>query len=122
MRYSCGNCYHYARSFVDKEPCVSCKQRSHFLPEPEYSRQAILALEKELKIKYGYDDERINHIIDSFNVKMELKYDREQYQKGYEDAKANALELIMKYVPDDDGTCSNAGADLRELLDEIENL
>ena len=73
MRYSCGNCYHYAKSRVDEEPCVNCKQRSHFLPEPEYSRQAILALEKELKTKYGYDDERINHIIDEFLVKVELR-------------------------------------------------
>ena len=73
MKYSCMNCYHHAKNRVDEEPCVNCKQRSHFLPEPEYSRQAILALEKELKTKYGYDDERINHIIDSFNVKVELK-------------------------------------------------
>ena len=73
MKYSCFNCYHYAKSRVDEEPCVSCKQRSNFLPEPEYSRQAILALEKELKTKYDYDDERINQIIDSFLVKVELK-------------------------------------------------
>lgn len=71
MRYSCMDCYHYAWNRVDEGSCALCKQRSHFLPEPEYSRQAILALEKELKTKYGYDDERINHIIDSFNVKEE---------------------------------------------------
>ena len=71
MRYLCVNCYHYANSSVNEEPCDSCKRRSHFLPEPEYSRQAILALEKELKTKYGYDDERINYIIDGFNVKEE---------------------------------------------------
>ena len=70
MKYSCMNCYHYAGSRVDEEPCVNCTQRSHFLPEPEYSRQALLALEKELKTKYGYDDERINHIIDSYKVKV----------------------------------------------------
>ena len=73
MKYTCMNCYHYAESRVDEEPCVNCIERSHFIPEPEYSRQAILALEKELKTKYGYDDdERINYIIDSFNIKVEL--------------------------------------------------
>ena len=30
------------------------------------------------------------------------------------------LNIIAKYCPDDDGTCSCAGEDLRELLDEIE--
>lgn len=33
-----------------------------------------------------------------------------------------AAELAMQYCPDDDGACSKSGADLRELLDEIENL
>lgn len=33
-----------------------------------------------------------------------------------------AAELAMQYCPDDDGSCSKAGADLRELLDEIETL
>ena len=32
------------------------------------------------------------------------------------------IDLVMQYCPDDDGLCSKAGADLRELLDEIENL
>ena len=31
-----------------------------------------------------------------------------------------ALNIIAKYCPDDDGSCSCAGNDLRELLDEIE--
>lgn len=31
------------------------------------------------------------------------------------------LDIAMQYVPDDDGSCSKANADLRELLDEIEN-
>ena len=31
-----------------------------------------------------------------------------------------ALEIAMRYCPDDDGYCSNAGNDLREMLDEIE--
>lgn len=73
MKYSCFNCYYNAFTKVTEEPCASCKCRSHFLPEPEYSRQAILALEKELKTKYGYDDESINRIIDNFLVKVELK-------------------------------------------------
>lgn len=33
-----------------------------------------------------------------------------------------AVELAMQYCPDDDGACSKAGSDLRELLDEIEGL
>lgn len=69
MKYSCFNCYYYASTCVFEEPCKSCTRRSHFLPEPEYSRQAILALENELKTKYGYDDEKINQIIESFHVK-----------------------------------------------------
>ena len=32
------------------------------------------------------------------------------------------IDLVMQYCPDDDGVCSKAGADLRELLDEIESL
>ena len=32
------------------------------------------------------------------------------------------MEIAMKYCPDDDGCCSKAGHDLRELLDEIEAL
>lgn len=31
------------------------------------------------------------------------------------------LEIVMQYVPDDDGTCSKGDVDLRELLDDIEN-
>lgn len=73
MKYSCFNCYYYAFTKVIEEPCASCTHRSHFLPEPEYSRQAIFALEKELKTKYDYDDERINQIIDNFLVKVDLK-------------------------------------------------
>jgi hypothetical protein len=34
--------------------------------------------------------------------------------------KSKAIELVMQYCPDDDGSCSKAGNDLRELLDEIE--
>lgn len=31
-----------------------------------------------------------------------------------------AVEIAMRYCPDDDGSCSEAGADLREMLDELE--
>lgn len=34
----------------------------------------------------------------------------------------DAIELAMQYCPDDDGTCSKAGADIREMLDELEDL
>ena len=33
-----------------------------------------------------------------------------------------ALEVAMRYCPDDDGGCSKAGHDIREMLDEIEAL
>lgn len=32
------------------------------------------------------------------------------------------LNIVMAYCPDDDGSCSKAGVDLREMLDEIEAL
>lgn len=41
--------------------------------------------------------------------------------KEYIELKA-AVELAMQYCPDDDGTCSKADRDIRELLDELENL
>lgn len=33
-----------------------------------------------------------------------------------------ALEIAMCYCPDDDGCCSKAGNDIREMLDELEAL
>ena len=30
--------------------------------------------------------------------------------------------MVLPYCPDDDGTCSKSGDDLRNLLDDIENL
>ena len=32
------------------------------------------------------------------------------------------LDIVSQYCPDDDGSCSKAGVDLREMLDEIEGL
>ena len=37
-------------------------------------------------------------------------------------SKQAALEIAMCYCPDDDGNCSKAGHDIREMLDEIESL
>ena len=34
----------------------------------------------------------------------------------------DAIELAMQYCPDDDGTCSKADEDIRNLLDELEAL
>ena len=34
----------------------------------------------------------------------------------------DVLNILMSYCSDDDGTCSNADVDLREMLDEVENL
>ena len=36
--------------------------------------------------------------------------------------KQAVLDITMSYCPDDDGCCSKAGHDLREMLDEIEAL
>ena len=33
-----------------------------------------------------------------------------------------AIDIALKYCPDDDGTCSEAGSDIRNMLDEIESL
>lgn len=32
------------------------------------------------------------------------------------------LDIVMQYCPDDDGSCSKADVDFREMLDEIEAL
>lgn len=37
-------------------------------------------------------------------------------------ASDDVLDILMSYCPDDDGTCSNADADLREMLDKVEEL
>ena len=36
-------------------------------------------------------------------------------------SRAEAVALAMQYCPDDDGVCSKAGHDLRELVDDLEN-
>lgn len=35
---------------------------------------------------------------------------------------SEALDVCSAYCPDDDGTCSKAGEDLRDMLDELESL
>lgn len=37
-------------------------------------------------------------------------------------SKENILNIVSRYCPDDDGSCSKADVDLREMLDEIEAL
>lgn len=37
-------------------------------------------------------------------------------------SRQTAIELAMQYCPDDDGTCSKADKDIRNLLDELEDL
>lgn len=32
------------------------------------------------------------------------------------------LEIVMQYCPDDDGSCSKSHVDMRDMLDDIENL
>lgn len=36
--------------------------------------------------------------------------------------KQSVVDIVMCYCSDDDGSCSKADVDIRELLDEIENL
>lgn len=44
------------------------------------------------------------------------------YIKGFEEFRKDVLDIVMKYCPDDDGTCSNITTDLRVLFDDIENI
>ena len=37
-------------------------------------------------------------------------------------SRKSAIDIAMQYCPDDDGSCSKAGADIREMLDELEDL
>lgn len=37
-------------------------------------------------------------------------------------SREDVLDIASQYCPDDDGSCSKAGVDLREMLDEIEAL
>ena len=37
-------------------------------------------------------------------------------------SRQSAIDVAMQYCPDDDGSCSKAGADIREMLDELEAL
>lgn len=37
-------------------------------------------------------------------------------------SRAAAVNLAMCYCPNDDGTCDKGGKDLRDLLDDLENL
>lgn len=34
----------------------------------------------------------------------------------------DAIDIATQYCPDDDGSCSKADRDIRELLDDLENL
>ena len=37
-------------------------------------------------------------------------------------SRQDVVELAMQYCPDNDGTCSKADEDIRNLLDELEDL
>ena len=37
-------------------------------------------------------------------------------------SRKSAIDIAMQYCPDDDGSCSKAWADIREMLDELEDL
>ena len=73
--------------------------------------------------RYGFD-------VDAKELYKALKYDREQYQKGYEDAKRDYARPTGKWIKDDNGLigcshchiawlrgktafCPNCGADMR---------
>ena len=58
-------------------------------------------------------------------LKQEVKNLKESSltQKGLDTiSRQAAIELAMQYCPDDDGSCSKADRDIRELLDDLENL
>ena len=37
-------------------------------------------------------------------------------------SRAAAIDIAMQYCPDDDGSCTKAGVDTREMLDELEDM
>ena len=37
-------------------------------------------------------------------------------------SRSAAIKIAMLYCPDDDGSCSKANIDIREMLDDLENL
>ena len=58
-------------------------------------------------------------------LKQEVKNLKESSltQKGLDTiSRQAAIELAMQYCPDDDGSCSKVDRDIRELLDDLENL
>lgn len=48
-------------------------------------------------------------------------YEKEKQTADLISRKA-AINIAMQYCPDDDGSCSKAGADIREMLDELEDI
>lgn len=61
-------------------------------------------------------------------IKTAKEIETQKTQLSEEDAtfdcvsRQAALDIAFKYCPDDDGTCSEAGSDMRNMLDEIEAL
>ncbi|WP_303834684.1 hypothetical protein [Ruminococcus flavefaciens] len=77
-------------------------------------------------VKLNRVDHVVVHNLERHNIKRcyPTYTDNEvtAYVKGFEECRKTVLDLVMKYCPDDDGTCSKLGADLRELLDDIEDI
>lgn len=62
----------------------------------------------------------IEEVLDCFTKKV-LNSSKDKEIKEYINLE-DVLNIVSQYCPDDDGSCSKAGTDLREMLDEIEAL
>ena len=84
-------------------------------------RQKTIELLEELKTKDPFDR------YEKQNIGIDWAIDAVKAASSVltcEDAVSRqaAIELAMQYCPDDDGSCSKADRDIRELLDDLENL
>lgn len=62
------------------------------------------------------------NIINLLQPAQPLNQDSIETQSSDLISRQAALGIAFKYCPDDDGTCSEAGTDLRDMIDELENL
>lgn len=80
----------------DIDDCTGCKYE--YKPFQGFSSETVKRLRKEIN-----EDNKSKEPVEY----VELK---------------SVLNIISQYCPDDDGTCSKANEDLRNMLDEIEGL
>lgn len=105
------NCGVYTERTVDVKA-------TYILRSPEYCKEGYciigIKLIKDLAKLEKHYIKRAHPAYDGFMIKA--------YIQGFEECRLSVLDIVAGYCPDDDGTCSKLGADLRELLDDIENI